>query len=178
MILMDDIIREGHPTLRLQAQDVLFPLSSEDIETARLMMEYLRNGQDPELCMRLGIRPGVGIAAPQINISKKIIAIRIDAEQEMILINPAITHHSDEIVYIGGGEGCLSVDRIVEGIVPRYSEITVDLRDFNGKKETITITDYLAVVFQHEIDHLNGILFVDRINTADPLTPPEGAREI
>lgn len=178
MILMDDIIREGHPTLKLKAHDVHFPLSSEDIETARQMMEYLRNGQDPELAMRLGIRPGVGIAAPQINISKKIIAIRLDADQEMILLNPKIISHSEEIVYIVGGEGCLSVDRIVEGIVPRYAEVTVELSDFNGKKETITATDYLAVVFQHEIDHLNGILFVDRINPDSPLTPPAGAREI
>lgn len=178
MILMDDIIREGHPTLRQKARDVVFPLSSEDIETTRLMMEYLRNGQDVELAMRLGIRPGVGLAAPQINISKKIVAIRLDAEQEMILLNPEIISHSNEILYIVGGEGCLSVDRVVEGIVPRYAKITVELSGFNGKKEKITVTDYLAIVFQHEIDHLNGILFVDRINPEAPLVPPEGSRGI
>ena len=72
---MKDVIREGHPTLALKAKEVELPLSDTDRETLKLMMEFLVNSQDPEISEEYELRPGIGLAAPQINISKRIIAV-------------------------------------------------------------------------------------------------------
>ena len=70
MITMKDIIRDGHPTLREKAKDVTIPLSDEDRETLKSMREFLINSQDEETANKYGLRSGVGLAAPQINIAK------------------------------------------------------------------------------------------------------------
>ena len=72
------------------------------------------------------------------------------------------------MIYVGEGEGCLSVNRDVEGIVPRHARITVDAFDENGKEFTIRVREDMAVAFQHELDHLDGILFVDKIDKKNP----------
>ena len=77
MITMNDIIREGHPTLREKAQDVVLPLSKEDYALAEDMMTFLKYSQDPELAEKYGLRGGVGLAAPQLDISKRMIAVHI-----------------------------------------------------------------------------------------------------
>ena len=69
MIDMNDIIREGNPTLRAVAEDVTFPLSDEDIILGEKMMQFLRNSQDPVIAEKMGLRGGVGLAAPQLDIS-------------------------------------------------------------------------------------------------------------
>ena len=66
------------------------------------------------------------------------------------------------------GEGCLSVNREVEGHVPRYARVTVEGYDEEGNKIGIRAREELSIAFQHEIDHLNGILFYDRINKNKP----------
>ncbi|MGL5686094.1 MAG: peptide deformylase, partial [Vagococcus fluvialis] len=71
MITMDDIVREGHPALREVAKEVSFPLVAEDIELGEKMTEFLKNSQDPELAEKYGLRGGVGLAAPQLAISKR-----------------------------------------------------------------------------------------------------------
>ena len=71
MLTMKDIIRDGHPTLREKAKDVEVPLSNEDRETLKAMRTFLINSQDEETANKYGLRSGVGLAAPQINISKK-----------------------------------------------------------------------------------------------------------
>lgn len=183
---MRDIIREGNPTLRKKAQDVSFPLDTETHQTALDMMEFLVNSQDPVLSQRYQLRAGVGLAAPQINISKRMTAVHIpsaDTDEETIefsdvLINPIIVSHSVQQTCLKEGEGCLSVDRNVEGFVPRASKITLEYQTLNGEKKRIRLKGYPAIVVQHEIDHLNGVLFYDHINQADPFSPQENMKII
>ena len=172
MILMKDIIREGHPTLRKVAEEVTFPIS-EDIKKLGLdLHEYVVNSQNPEMVEKHGLRPGIGLAAPQVNESKRIFALHIEDEGKIeasfIAINPKIVSHSVEMTYITSGEGCLSVDRDVEGFVPRYARITVKAYDVEGKEFKKRLKGLPAIAFQHELDHLNGIMFYDHI---DPKAP-------
>lgn len=173
MILMKDIIREGHPTLREVAKEVPLPLKEEDIQLAKDLMEYVQNSQDPHLSERYGLRPGIGLAAPQVNASKRIFALHIEdedgeIEESMIAINPKIISHSVQTDYLETGEGCLSVDRAVDGHVPRYARITIEAYDINGEKFTKRLRGLPAIAFQHELDHLDGILFFDRIDETRP----------
>ncbi len=173
MLLMKDVIREGHPTLALKAKEVKIPLVAKDKKTLKLMMEFLENSVDQVKCEELELRPGVGLAAPQINISKRMIAVKSmdelnETEHVYLMVNPKIISHSIKKTYIEGGEGCLSVDREVEGVVPRHQKITVRTHLFDkdtGKltKSVIRLKGYVGIVIQHEIDHINGILFVDRL---------------
>jgi len=170
---MKDVIREGHPTLALRAKEVELPLNDEDKQTLKLMMGFLENSQDPETSEEYELRPGVGLAAPQINISKRMLAVLTTDEKneklyKLLLVNPKIISHSVQKIYIPGGEGCLSVDREVEGLVPRHKKITVRAQQYlpdtdELRKIEIRISGYVGVVLQHEIDHLNGVLFVDII---------------
>ncbi len=187
MLTMKDVIREGHPTLALKSKEVELPLTNIDKETLKLMMEFLDNGQDPEICEEYDLRPGVGLAAPQINISKRMVVVNTydesgDKLYKLLLVNPKIMSHSIMKTYLPGGEGCLSVDREVEGITPRHKKITVKSYFYNPVTEeltlgTIKVSGYISIVIQHEIDHLNGILFVDKlfenIEGAEPVVFPE-----
>jgi peptide deformylase len=179
MITMKDIIRDGHPTLRKVAKEVPLPPSKEDIETGKLLMEYVQNSQNEEIAARYGLRPGVGLAAPQINVSKRIIAVHFEdysgKTYSHILFNPKIISHSVEKAYLVSGEGCLSVDEDIPGYVPRYARITVEAYDEEGKKLRLRLKEYAAIVFQHEIDHLNGILFYDHIDKENPFKPIDNA---
>lgn len=172
MILMKDIIREGHPTLRKKAKEVPFPLSMEDLTLSKDLMEYLLNSNDEELAEKYGLRAGVGLAAPQVNASKQMFALHLtdenDNEISFVAINPKIVSHSVEKTYLSSGEGCLSVDRDVEGFVPRYKRITIKAFDENGKEFKKRLNGLAAIVFQHELDHLNGIMFYDHINEQNP----------
>jgi peptide deformylase len=142
-------------------------------------MEYLINSQDPEIAQKYGLRPGIGLAAPQINVSKRMIAVHVTDENNKLysygLFNPKIISHSVEKCYLTTGEGCLSVDREVPGFVPRYARITVKGFSLDGEEVEIRLKGLPAIVFQHEIDHLNGIMFYDHINKDDPFKVPENA---
>ncbi|WP_449539857.1 peptide deformylase [Ferdinandcohnia sp. Marseille-Q9671] len=179
MITMEHIIREGHPTLRMVAQEVTLPPSAEDCKILEQMITYVKNSQDPEIAERYGLRPGVGLAAPQINISKRMIAVHVKDDNDCLhsyaLFNPKIISHSVEKSYLTSGEGCLSVDRIVPGYVPRYAKIKVRGTSLAGEEMTIKLKGLPAIVFQHEIDHLNGIMFYDHINQEDPFNELENA---
>jgi len=108
-------------------------------------------------------KPGVGIAAPQVGINRMIIWVqRFDKEGAPfeIYFNIRILNYSDEVK--PGMEGCLSVDNY-RGTVNRSAEITVKYDTFTEKNKQETIKGFTAVIFQHEIDHLNGILYTDRI---------------
>jgi peptide deformylase len=170
---MKDVIREGHETLRLRANEVNLPLNDEDKKTLKLMMEFLENSQDPEISEEYELRPGVGIAAPQINISKRMIAVLTTDEKneklyKLLLVNPKIVSHSVQKSYLPGGEGCLSVDRDTEGVVARHKKITVRAHLYNVEEDElkqveIRISGFVSIVLQHEIDHLNGVLYVDQL---------------
>ena len=172
MILMKDIIREGNEILRKESSNVNIPLSTEDKNTILEMLGYLFNSQNDSKAKELGLRPGVGLAAPQIGINKKIFTILAnDLEGKtwlLAVINPKIIKKSKDVVYLPGGEGCLSVDRETCGITPRYKRITVEADLYNvqtGKVDhkRFDLVDYIAIVFQHEYDHLFGTLYVDTI---------------
>ena len=95
-----------------------------------------------------------------------------------VVINPKIVSNSMEQIYVDGCEGCLSVNRPIDGIVPRYARITVEYYDEFGQKHEKRIREEIAVAFQHEIDHLNGILFVDKIDKKDPFKNQDNMRAI
>lgn len=123
--------------------------------------------------------PGVGLAAPQVNVSLRWIVVEypLDDSKEnakpkiLVVANPEITQISPETVK--GIEGCLSVPNLF-GEVERALEITVTGLNRQGKKQKIHAKGWLARIFQHEIDHLNGVLFVDR---AEKLYQPEEVEE-
>lgn len=187
LINMDDIIREGHPTLRLNAQEVALPLSDQDIILGEKMLQFLKHSQDPVMAEKMKLRGGVGLAAPQLDISRRIIAALVpnpDDEEgnppkeayalQEIMFNPRIVSHSVQEAAIEGGEGCLSVDREVQGYVVRHARITVEYTDKTGEKQRIKLKGFNAIVIQHEIDHINGIMFYDRIDPEHPLAIKDG----
>ena len=187
MLLYKDIIKEDNKDLRLKSEDVVIPLSKEDEKTLLDMNEYLINGYDDEFIKTHDIRPGVGIAAPQIDVLKKMFVILAYDEKDRLhhygVINPKIISSSVEMCYLPTGEGCLSVDRPTKGLIHRHKRITANcyLYDFetgNVNKTTLKLKDYIAIVFQHEYDHLFGTLFVDRINKANPFYVPENSSKI
>jgi peptide deformylase len=179
MILMKDIVREGHPVLREVAKEVPMPPSQDDINTLKEMQEFLINSQDPEISEKYDLRAGVGLAAPQINVSKRMFAIYMEdddgKEYHYCLINPKIISHSVEKSFLTTGEGCLSVDRDVPGFVLRYARITIKGFDLEGKVVKLRLRGLPAIVFQHEFDHLNGVMFYDHIDENKPFTVPEDA---
>ena len=110
--------------------------------------------------------PGVGLAAPQVNVSQRVIVVEYgkDDDEEAplklyTLVNPEITHFSSETVL--GDEGCLSVIGF-QGEVERAVEVTVKAMNRKGKPVKVKAKGWLARIFQHEIDHLDGVLFVDK----------------
>ena len=172
MILMKDIIREGHPTLRTRAEEVKFPLTVEDRKLANDMLEYLINSQNPEIAEKYGLRPGIGLAANQVNSLKRMFALHLEDDNGELLsfvaVNPKIVSHSVEKTYLPSGEGCLSVDRQVPGYVPRYARITAKFFTIDGEEKKLRLKGLPAIAFQHELDHLNGIMFYDHINKDNP----------
>lgn len=174
MLLMKDVIQDGHPTLRLRAKDVKLPLSNEDLSTIREMMEMVENSQDDELMEKYDLRSAVGLAAPQINISKKMFCIKTWDEKflkeyRLAVVNPKITSYSEEKTYMPSGEGCLSVDEDVTGLVKRSMRIKarvnlVDLETGELTEKVLRLSGFPAIVFQHEYDHLLGVMFTDKIS--------------
>jgi len=147
-----EIVKIGQPVLRQRAAKVnrfgsgLKTLIDDMVETMRAA-------------------PGIGLAAPQIGVPERVIVIEIPEDEKIpgsgklyTLINPEIVKASrDEVL---GEEGCLSIPNLV-GDVWRAQWLTVKGLDVEGKEIRIKATDWLARAFQHEIDHLNGRLFVD-----------------
>lgn len=181
MITMKDIVLEGHPVLRQRAEKVSFPLTKEQEQLAVEMLAFLHNSQDEEIAAKYHLRAGVGLAAPQLGKSIQMIALLIPGypgEEPLIddvWINPRILRESMKKTCLKEGEGCLSVEREVPGIVLRPQRITVRYQTLDGEQHVKTLTDYEAIVVQHEIDHLNGIMFYDHINQSQPFYIPEGA---
>jgi len=171
MITMNEIVREDVPALHERSVEVTFPLSDEDKETMRLMREFLANSQDDEIAKKYDLRSGIGLAAPQIGVNKRMFAIRLPDGDDLLefgIYNPKIISHSVEQTYLTGGEGCLSVDREVEGHVPRYMRITLSGIDHNGNPIKLRLKGMKAIVCQHEYDHLDGVMFYDRIDKKEP----------
>lgn len=171
MITMKDFVKEHSAILRKQTQEVSIPVTNKDRNTLLAMLQYLKNSQNPTLAKKYKLRPGSGLSANQIGVDKRMFAVLFD-DQEMMLINPKIMSHSLNMIYLPEGEGCLSVNRPVPGFVPRYERIKVKAYDIDGHEIIVQLQGYGAIVVQHEIDHLNGIMFYDRINKELPFQLP------
>ena len=155
-----EILKMGNPLLREVAED----FSVEEIKNSetQLLLEDMWDS--------LAAAGGIGLAAPQIGISKQLAVIKLTEESDrypdmedseaFIIFNPKITvlDKTEQ----GFWEGCLSVPGL-RGFVERPRKIRVDFLDESAKPKSIEIEDFLATVFQHELDHLVGKLYVDRI---------------
>ncbi len=178
MLKTKDILDEKDKRLRNISKEVTFPLSKKDKDLINTMIEYLTDSQIPELSEKYDLRPGMGLSAIQLGVAKRIFVVVNEISEPgegefetYILINPKIISNSMEQIYVEEGEGCLSVNRPVEGIVPRYARVTMEAYDTEGRKIHVRGREELAICFQHELDHLNGILFIDHI---DPKNPYKG----
>lgn len=182
MILMKDILQEFEPILHKRAIEVALPLSAEDLHTIREMMDYVHNSQNDQMVEQYGLRPAVGLAAPQIGVSKRMFVMSTYDDlgttlHEYAVVNPKILSVSEEMTYLPGGEGCLSVDEAKNGLVPRSKRIKVrfhlvNLETGETNETLLKLQDYVGIVFQHEFDHLNGILFVSKVKDALPNIKP------
>ena len=182
MLKTREILDESDKRLRLISKEVIFPLTKEDKKNIDIMIEYLHNSQIPELAEKYNLRPGMGLSAIQLGVAKRYFVVVHEYEEgkfeNYILINPKIISNSMEMIYVAEGEGCLSVNRPVDGIVPRFARVTVEAYDMDGNKIHIRAREDLAICFQHELDHLNGILFVDHIDPKNPFKGKDEMREI
>ncbi len=161
------IIKLDNPTLR-QPSSLVTNLEDEDIQQLidNLIATAIKNN-------------GVGIAAPQVAASCRLFIVASRPNQRYpnapkmeptAMINPKIVNHSQEIVK--DWEGCLSVPG-VRGLVPRYKSVNVEYTDRNGDLKNQELTDFVARIFQHEYDHLDGIVFTDRVETNEDLITEE-----
>ena len=182
MIKTTDILDEKNKLLRMTSDEVIFPLDKSDLKLIDDMLEHLVNSQIEEIAKEYDLRPGMGLAAIQMGVKKRYFVIAHEQEDKTfkryVIVNPKIISHSEELVYANGGEGCLSINREVEGIVPRHARVTVECKDALGNPLKIRAREELAIAVQHEIDHLNGILFIDKINKDDPYKDEEKMRMI
>ena len=146
------IITLPDPLLR----KVSAPVTSVDTEVKNLMDDMLET---------MYAAPGIGLAAVQVGVLKRIIVIDLSKEGEkkdpLFIVNPQITFKSDEL--ISYEEGCLSIpNQFAE--VKRPSSCKVNFLDYDGKKREINADGLLATCIQHEVDHLNGVLFIDHLS--------------
>ena len=187
MLKTKDILDEKDKRLRNISKEVQFPLTKKDKELIDTMIEYLKNSQIDELAEKYDLRPGMGMSAIQLGVAKRFFVVvnelsdPEDVEKEFetyVLINPKIISNSMEQIYVTDGEGCLSVNRPVEGIVPRYARVTMEAYDMEGRKINVRAREELAICFQHELDHLNGILFTDHIDPKNPYKGKDSMRAI
>lgn len=164
------IARMGHPALRGRAVEVADPSAPEIRRLAQDMLETMRDA------------PGVGLAAPQVHVPLRIIVVRAPAdrsegpgEPETVLINPEIVplDAADAL----GWEGCLSVPGL-RGLVPRHRRIGLRALDLDGRPIEREASGFFARVLQHETDHLDGTLYVERMSDLKLLTFDGEARHI
>ena len=166
------ILDEKDKRLKMKSEEVTFPLSDEDKQNIKDIIEYLEMSQIDEYIEKYQLRAGWGLAYIQIGIPKRIFILVQEVEEgkfeKYVVINPKIKSMSEEMIYIEEGEGCLSVNRPTVGIVPRHARMTIEAYDENGAPYTIRVREELSVGFQHEMDHLDGILFTDKIDPKEP----------
>jgi peptide deformylase len=167
-----DIVVIDHPVLRRKAKKIV-KITAEHRKLIEDMIETMREA------------PGVGLAAPQVAVGERLIVVEWADEPEneddppkkkrlFVVINPEIVWASEETVQ--GTEGCLSVPGWV-GDVMRHEAVTVRGLNRNGEKIKIEAEGWLARIFQHEIDHLDGVLYIDRLVSKDTLRRVEAGTE-
>lgn len=151
----------GSPVLREKA----LPVTKVDDEIRELVKNMIET---------MYAEGGVGLAAPQVGVSKRIIIVDTEEQGIIVLVNPAIIKREGETKE---EEGCLSVPGIYSP-VRRSSTVTVEALDLEGNKVRISQEGFLAVALQHEIDHLEGYLFIDRLSPAKRLMIKDQLKEI
>ena len=177
------IIKDSNSIMRKRSLPVEMPLSSKDKETLDAMLDYLIKSQDEKYAEKHNIRAGVGMAAIQIGILKRMFVIYfIDEDGQEVayqLVNPTIIESSVKKAALQGGEGCLSVDNPHYGLVHRSYRIKLKAYDaLIGQDVEIDAKGYEAIVLQHEYDHLNGTFYYDRIDKNSPENPYPGEQII
>jgi peptide deformylase len=156
------VARMGHPVLRQRGR----PLEKNDLRNP-LMQKLI-----DDMIETMHEYNGVGLAAPQVHASLRLFVALLEDDPDgksaaTVLINPEIVPNSDSREE--GWEGCLSIPDI-RGMVPRYKDITVRALDRDGRSIELRLKDFPARVAQHETDHLDGILFFDRMPSMQSLT--------
>ena len=178
------IVKDNLPSLRAKSKEVDLPLDEKTLATIKEMMEYLKLTQDDEFrSSHPSIREGIGLAAPQIGKNLRMLVIYYPRGEgqfvEHALVNPKIVSRSLKKCYLESGEGCLSVEETHEGYAYRAYRIQVKAYDaLKGEDVIIKAQGFDAIVLQHEIDHLDGILFYDRIDKKNPFKKEVGAVSI
>lgn len=150
-----EICRVGDPILRQKAEPV--------VKVSQKIKDLLA-----DMAATMYAAPGVGLAAPQVGVSKRIIVVDV-GEGLLELVNPVIVSQSGSAT---ATEGCLSVPGVV-GDVTRAYEVVVRGLDKKGRQVEIAATNFLARALQHEIDHLDGILFIDKAKNIREVTEEE-----
>lgn len=164
------LIELPNKILRKKSIPVSTPFNQENINLAKKMLWHIKESIKKE--SKLKFRPAVGVAAVQYGILKQIFCIHIEEDNEIIfsdvLANPKIIAKSESKIAIRVGEGCLSVNEKhpnQDGLIRRSYRIKVEAFSYKNNKQMIfDVKGYLAIVFQHEIDHLLGKLFIDYID--------------
>jgi peptide deformylase len=156
------VARMGHPVLRARART---------IDKNEIKMPAMQGFID-DMIETMQEYSGVGLAAPQVHHSVRVFVALLDPEgrgegDSVALINPEITVVGTD--QVEGWEGCLSIPDI-RGRVPRAQQIVVSALDRTGKRLELSLKDFPARVVQHETDHLNGILFFDRMTSFESLS--------
>ena len=166
------IVKDSNPIMRKRSEPVALPLSAEDKKTLDDMLEYLKLSQDEEYAAKHNIRTGVGIAAIQIGLLKRMFCIYYETDDGIVqyqLVNPKIVEYSVKKCALQNGEGCLSVDGEHPGLSHRYYKIKMEAFDaLTNEDIVITARGFDAIVLQHEYDHLDGKFFYDRIDKNNP----------
>ena len=166
------IVKDNNPIMRKKSLPVEMPLSNKDKETLDAMLDYLRRSQDEEYAKKHNIQAGVGMAAIQIGLLKRMFVIYYETENGIVqyqLVNPQILETSVKKCALEAGEGCLSVPNHHEGLVHRYYKIKMRAYDALTNEDIIlSAQGYDAIVLQHEYDHLDGKFYYDRINPSRP----------
>ncbi len=144
------ILQYPHPGLRKKARSVI-NFDNTITKLAEDMLETMYQA------------PGIGLAATQVNVAKQLLVIDTSESksQPLVIINPQILHHNGEMI---NEEGCLSFPGIYAD-VPRFEELTLNFHTIDGKEQQIEADGLIAICIQHEMDHLQGKVFVDYLSS-------------
>jgi peptide deformylase len=160
------VARLGHPVLRRRAE----PLTAEELrspEVQRLIDDMIETMREYD---------GAGLAANQVHVLKQVAVIEVQSNPRypeapaiplMVVVNPRVIPLTEEME--DGWEGCLSVPDL-RGMVPRYTAVRLESLDREGRRQDLVAKDFFARVIQHETDHLNGVVYLDRMRDFSTLT--------
>jgi peptide deformylase len=147
---------EKHPLIQTgTANPILRAVSKPVTEITKKTLKLIEKMADA-----MALEKGVGIAAPQVGENVRIFLALLDSKKTVALLNPVFLDHSDTRTF--GEEGCLSLPG-EWGQVPRYTEVTLQFTDLKGRQNTLKLKGFNARIVQHEMDHLDGILFTDHV---------------